>query len=375
MIVLLLINVVERTEFMELNKDLLVKLTEVNGIAGNETQVRELFKAETESYVDEFVQDGLGGIFGKNVGDENGPRVLMAAHMDEVGFMVSQITDKGFIKFVTIGGWWSQVVLAQEVVITTREGKEIEGVTGSKPPHVLSQEARKKPIDMKDIFIDVGASSKEEIAEMGIRPGDMITPKIKTRRLNDTPFLLGKAWDNRIGVAVAIEVLKHAKEKGHQTVLYSGANVQEEVGLRGAKAAANLVKPDIAIALDTGTAGDTPGMTKEEADSELGKGPQVIVYDASMIGHKGFRDFVVDIAEKHDIPFQYTFIPGGGTDAGSLHTAQDGIPSIAITVPVRYLHSTTSVIHEDDFKNTVRLVTAILDELNNDSVKVIRENV
>lgn len=365
----------ERIEYMELNKDLLVKLTEVNGIAGNETQVRELFKEETKDYADDYLQDGLGGIFAKHVGQEEGPRVLMAAHMDEVGFMVSQITEKGFIKFVTIGGWWSQVVLAQEVVITTRDGQEIEGVTGSKPPHVLTAEVRKKPIDMKDIFIDVGAQSKEEIEAMGIRPGDMITPKIKTRRLNNTPFLLGKAWDNRIGVAVAIEVLKHAKEKGHQTVLFSGANVQEEVGLRGAKVAANLIKADIAIALDTGTAGDTPGMTKDEADSELGKGPQVIVYDASMIGHKGFRDFVVDVAEKHDIPFQYTFIPGGGTDAGSIHTAQEGIPSIAITVPVRYLHSTTSVIHEDDFKNTVRLVTAILDELNTDSVQSIRDNV
>lgn len=360
---------------MELNKDLLIQLTEANGIAGNEGQVREVFKNATADYAEEYVQDGLGGIFAKHTGNDQGPKVLMAAHLDEVGFMVSQITEKGFIKFVTIGGWWSQVVLAQEVVVTTREGKKIQGLTGSKPPHVLSAEARKKPIDMKDIFIDVGASSKEEVEAMGIRPGDMITPYIKTRRLNDTPFLLGKAWDNRIGVAVAVEVLKAAHEKEHQTILYSGANVQEEVGLRGAKVAANLIKPDIAIALDTGTAGDTPGMTPEEADSELGKGPQVIVYDASMIAHKGLRDFVVDLAERHDIPFQYTFIPGGGTDAGSIHQAQEGIPSIAITVPVRYLHSTTSVIHEDDFKNTVRLVTTILQELNQDSLQTIRENV
>lgn len=360
---------------MELNKELLVKLTEANGIAGNEGQVRKVFKEATNEYAEEYVQDGLGGIFAKHTGNADGPKVLMAAHMDEVGFMVSQITDKGFIKFVTIGGWWSQVVLAQEVIITNREGKEIQGVTGSKPPHVLTAEARKKPIDMKDIFIDVGASSKEEVEEMGIRPGDMITPYIKTRRLNDTPFLLGKAWDNRIGVAVAIEILKKAHKEGHETVLYSGANVQEEVGLRGAKVAANLIKPDIAIALDTGTAGDTPGMTPEEADSLLGKGPQVIVYDASMIAHKGLRDFVVDVAERHDIPFQYTFIAGGGTDAGSIHQAQEGIPSIAITVPVRYLHSTTSVIHEEDYKNTVRLVAAILAELNHDSLRKIRENV
>lgn len=360
---------------MEINHELLVKLTEVNGIAGNETQVRKLFKSETEDYADKFVQDGLGGIFAKHTGDKEGPTVLMAGHLDEVGFMVNRITDKGFLHFIPIGGWWSQVVLAQEVTVTTQDGKEYIGVTGSKPPHVLTQEARKKPIDMDDIFIDIGASSKEEVHEMGIRPGDMITPYIKTRRMNDTPFLLGKAWDNRIGVAVAIEVLKHAHTEGHKSVLYAGANVQEEIGLRGAKVAPNLVKPDIAIALDTGTAGDTPGMTEKEADSKLGDGPQVIVYDASMVGHKGLRNFVIKVAEKHDIPFQYTFIRGGGTDAGSFHTSQQGIPSIAITVPVRYLHSTTSVIHEDDFKNTVKLVNAILDELDQDALTKINEDV
>ena len=358
-----------------MNMDLLVNLTMAKGIAGNEGQVRQVFKDHAEDFADEILEDGLGGIFAKHVGDANGPKVLMAGHLDEVGFMVSQITEKGFIRFQTIGGWWSQVVLAQQVEITTRQGKVFHGVTGSKPPHVLTAETRKKPIDMSDIFIDIGATSKDQVLEWGIRPGDMITPYIETRRLNpESPFLLAKAWDNRIGVAVAIEVLKHAKANGHQTVLFAGANSQEEVGLRGAKVAANLIQPDIAIALDTGTAGDTPGMKETEADSVLGQGPQVIVFDASMIGHKGLREFVVDVAEEAGIPYQFTFIPGGGTDAGSFHVAQTGIPSIAITVPVRYLHSHTSVIHEDDFKNTVALVTAILDKLNNTSLQTIKEN-
>lgn len=360
---------------MEINRDMLIELTEARGIAGNEGAVRDVFRKWADPYAEEFVQDGLGGIFAKATGDASGPRILMAAHLDEVGFMVSQITERGFLKFVPIGGWWSQVVLAQQVEITTREGKVYHGVTGSKPPHVLTQAARKKPIDMKDVFIDIGASSAEEVEAMGIRPGDMITPYIETRRMNDTKFLLGKAWDNRIGLAVAIEVLKHAHEVGHSSVLYAGANAQEEVGLRGAKTATHMLKPDIALALDTGTAGDTPGMTKQEADSELGKGPQVIVYDASMIAHRGLRQFVTDIAEDLDIPFQYTFIPGGGTDAGSMHQTLDGIPSLAITVPVRYLHTHTSVIHEDDFKNTVRLVNAILERLDRDALVKIRANV
>ena len=360
---------------MKIDKDLLVKLTEANGIAGNEGQIRKIFKKETKDFAEEYLEDGLGGIFAKHTGDKEGPRVLMGAHMDEVGFMVSRITDEGFLFFVPIGGWWSQVVLAHQVTVTTQDGKEYIGVTGSKPPHVLTQEVRNKPIDIKDVFIDIGATSKEEVHEMGIRPGDMITPYIKTRRMNKTSFLLGKAWDNRIGCAVAIEALKYAAENKHPNILFSGANVQEEIGLRGAKVAPNLIKPDIAIALDTGTAGDTPGMTEKEADSKLGKGPQVIVYDASMVGHKGLRQFVVDVAEKHEIPFQFAFIAGGGTDAGSFHTAQTGIPSIAITVPVRYLHSETSVIHEDDYLNTVRLINAILEELDQKALDKIRENV
>ncbi|HFI0463294.1 TPA: M42 family metallopeptidase [Streptococcus suis] len=360
---------------MSINEALLINLTEANGIGGNEGQVRELFKKETQDVAETFVQDGLGGIFAQHTGNAEGPRVMIAGHLDEVGFMVTQITDKGFLKFQTIGGWWSQVVLAQQVTVTTRAGKTFHGVTGAKPPHVLTAEARQKPIDIKDIFVDLGASSKEQVLEWGIRPGDMITPYIKTQRLNGTPFLLGKAWDNRIGVAVAIEVLKNLAASGHDTVLFAGANVQEEVGLRGAKVATHLIQPDISIALDTGTAGDTPGMTPQEADSVLGQGPQVIVFDASMIGHKGFREFVVDIAEAEGIPFQYTFIPGGGTDAGSQHQALNGVPSIAITVPVRYLHSHTSVIHEDDFVNTVKLVTAIIKKLNHDSLKTIHENV
>lgn len=359
---------------MSVNEEYLVKLTEANGIGGNERQLREIFKEEVKDVAEEFLQDGLGGIFAKHTGKADGPRIMLAAHMDEVGFMVKEITEKGFLKFVPIGGWWSQVVLAQQVTVTTREGKEFHGVTGSKPPHVLTPEVRNKPMDMKEIFVDLGASSKEEVEKWGIRPGDMITPYIKTRRLNDTKFLLGKAWDNRIGMAIAIDVFKELAKEGHETVLFSGANVQEEVGLRGARTAAHMLNPDLSFALDTGTAGDTPGMTPSESMSELGKGPQIIVYDASMIGHRGLREFVVDIAEKENIPYQFEFIPGGGTDAGTQHLSLNGIPSIAITVPVRYLHSHTSVIHEDDYLNAVKLMTAVVKALNTESVQSIKDN-
>lgn len=359
-----------------MNKELLVELTEARGVAGHESPVRELFKEKTQDHVDDFVQDGLGSLYGKLASStSSGPKIMAGAHFDEVGFMVKQITKEGFIKFVTVGGWWSQVVLAQEVEILASNGKVYHGITGSKPPHVLTAEARKQPMKMEDIFIDIGAQSKEEVEEWGIRPGDMITPYIKTRRMNpDSPFLLGKAWDNRIGVAVAIELIKHYHQQEHSNELYLGSNVQEEVGLRGAKTAANMIKPDIAFALDTGTAGDTPGMTPDEADSELGKGPQIIIYDASMIPHKGLRDFVIGLCEEHDIPYQPTVIQGGGTDAGSFHQSNDGVPSLAITVPVRYLHSHTSVIHENDYTNTIKLMKLIIDNLDESAYERIINN-
>ena len=350
---------------------MLMDLVAARGVPGNEQEVREVFKQYTEPYADEIMQDGLGSIIAKKEGPVTGPKIMFAGHLDEVGFMVSQITDEGFLKFQTLGGWWNQVLLGQQVEVKNREGKIYHGVVGCKPPHVLSKAAREKPYEIKDMFFDIGATSKEEVSEWGIRPGDMVTPYSPYRRLNDSKFLLAKAWDNRIGTAVAIEVFKNLSEEDLPNSIFAVGNVQEEVGLRGAKTSSNLINPDISFALDTGTAGDTPGMTADESNSKLGKGPQIIVFDASMIAHKGLRDFVVDIAEELEIPFQYEFIPGGGTDAGSQHVSGHGVPSLAITVATRYLHSHSSVIHEDDYHNTVRLVTEVVKRLDQETVDKI----
>jgi len=357
-----------------LNKNeeqLLIDLTTARGVPGNEEEVRKVYKKYAEQFTDDIFYDGLGSIIAKHDSGK-GPKVFISGHMDEVGFMVTKITDKGFIEFQTLGGWWGQVMLAQQVEIKTQEGKIIHGVIGSKPPHVLTAEVRNKPYDIKDMFIDIGATSKEEATEWGIRPGDMVTPYIGYRRMNDGKFLLAKAWDNRIGTAVSLRVLENLAKEGHPNVLFAGSDVQEEVGLRGARTSTHLVDPDIAIALDTGTAGDTPGMTPKEADSVLGKGPQILIFDASMIPHKKLLNFVIQVAEEMAIPFQYTVITGGGTDAGQMHVSRNGVPSIAITVPVRYLHSHTSIIHEEDYFNTVKLVTEIVKRLDSEKVAEIR---
>lgn len=349
---------------------MLKELTDARGIPGNEKEPREVMKKYLSPYVDEIEQDHLGSLIGRKTGKEGGPKILIAGHLDEVGFMVSKIDDKGFIRFQTVGGWWSQVMLAQRVTIVTKKG-DITGVIGSKPPHILSPEARKKPVEIQDMFIDIGASSKEEAEEWGVRPGDMIVPYFEFTVMNNEKMLLAKAWDNRIGCAIAIDVMKELKGSDHPNVVYSVGNVQEEVGLRGAKTSTYKINPDIGFSVDVGIAGDTPGVTEKEAMGKLGAGPQIILYDASLVSHKGLRDFVTNVADELKIPYQFDVIPRGGTDAGSIHLAHQGVPTIAITIATRYIHSHAAILHRDDYENTVKLLVEVIKRLDEETVNKI----
>ncbi|MCU9614156.1 M42 family metallopeptidase [Caldibacillus lycopersici] len=351
---------------------MLKDLTDARGIPGNEKEPREVFKKYIAPFSDELSQDGIGSLIAKKVGQEDGPSVMITGHLDEVGFMVTNIDEKGFIRFQTVGGWWNQVMLSQRVTIVTSTGESITGIIGSKPPHILPAEARKKPFDIKDMFVDIGATSKEEATSWGVRPGDMIVPYFEFTVMKNEKHLLAKAWDNRIGLAIAIDVLKNLKKEKHPNVVYGVGAVQEEVGLRGAKTAAFKVEPDIGFAVDVGIAGDTPGISEKEALSKLGNGPQIIVYDASMISHKGLRDFVTNVADELQIPYQFESIPGGGTDAGSIHLTKAGIPSLAITIPTRYIHSNAGILHRDDYENAVKLITEVVKRLDKETVNNIK---
>jgi len=350
---------------------MLKDLTDARGIPGNEKEVRDVMESYIQPYADKVYTDNLGSLIAKKAGDKNGPKIMVAGHLDEVGFMVTRIDDKGFVYFQTVGGWWSQVMLAQRVTIMSSKG-DVTGVIGSKPPHILSAEARKKPVDIKDMFIDIGAASKEEAAEFGVRPGDSVVPYFEFTQLKNEKMLLAKAWDNRIGCAIAIEVLKQLKGQDHPNIVYGVGTIQEEVGLRGAKTSTNMIEPDIGFGVDVGIAGDTPGISDKEADSKLGDGPQVILYDASMVSHKGVRDLIVDTAEEHQIPFQYATMAGGGTDSGSIHLTANGVPALSITVATRYIHSHAAILHRDDFENAVKLIVEAIKKLDNDKVKEIR---
>lgn len=347
---------------------MLKDLTDAKGIPGNEREPREVMKRYIEPLADSIGYDGLGSLIAEKKGAEEGPRVLVAGHLDEVGFMISKIDDKGFLRFQTVGGWWSQVMLAQRVTIVTRDGRELTGVIGSKPPHILSADARKKPVDIKDMFIDIGASSKEEAMEWGVLPGDMAVPYFEFTVLNNPDYLLAKAWDNRIGCAIAIDVLRELKGEQHPNTVFSAGAVQEEIGLRGARTVAAKVKPDIGFAVDVGIAGDTPGVSSKEASGKMGDGPQIVLFDASMVSHKGLRDLVVETAEQHGIPYQFETIPGGGTDAGSIHLANEGVPSLAICIPTRYIHSHAAMLHKKDYENAVRLIVEVIKKLDRETV-------
>ena len=346
---------------------MLKDLTDARGIAGNEAEVRKVMQTYIEPYADEITNDGLGSLIAKKTGDENGPKIIVTGHLDEVGFMVTQIDKNGFLKFQPVGGWWNQVMLAQRVTIVTRKG-DVTGVIGSKPPHILSPEARKKPVEIKDMFIDIGAASKEEAEEWGVRPGDMIVPYFEFTVMNNEKMLLAKAWDNRIGCAIAINVLKELKNTNHPNVVYGIGAVQEEVGLRGSKTSTFKIQPDIGFAVDVGIAGDTPGVSEKEAMSKMGKGPQIVLYDASMVSHKGLRDLVTDTADELNIPYQFESIPGGGTDAGSIHVTAKGVPALSIGIATRYIHSHAAMLHRDDFENAVKLVVEVIKRLDRETV-------
>ncbi|GGH88270.1 endoglucanase [Pullulanibacillus pueri] len=355
---------------LEPRLQMLKELTDAKGIAGNEAEPRAVMTKYIEPYADEITQDGLGSLIAKKVGKEGGPKIQVTGHLDEIGYMITQIDEKGFLKFQTVGGWWEQVMLAQRVSVVTKKGV-LAGVVGSKPPHILPAEERKKPADKKDMFIDIGVASREEAIEAGVRPGDFVVPVCDFTVMANPKYLMAKAWDNRIGCAIAIDVLKELKDVKHDNVVYGVGSVQEEVGLRGAQTSAQLIQPDIALTVDTGIPGDTPGISSKDASAKIGDGPQIIIYDASMVAHKGLLDFVTGVADEQGIPYQLEAIPGGGTDSGKIHLTGKGVPSISITIATRYIHSAASVIHRDDYENAVKLVVEVAKRLDAEKVKEI----
>lgn len=355
---------------MEEQLKMFKELTEAKGVPGHEKDVRNLIKEYIGPYCDEISHDNLGSIICKKTGTENGPKIMIAGHMDEIGFLVANIDDKGFITFQPLGGWNGKVMLAQKVIITTSTGKEYMGIINGKP----STEA-KASIDKDNMFIDIGVDSKEEVKNLGIRQGDMITPYFEFDQMANSKYLVAKAWDNRVGCALCIDILKELKNKEHNNVVYAVGTVQEEVGCRGAKTTSNIVNPDIGFSLDVSIANDTPGQNTNLGDGKLGNGPQLHIFDGGLVGHVGLRNYLVDIAEELEIPYQINALPFGGTDASQMHLAHDGALCMSIGIPTRYIHSHASIIHKDDYDNTVKLVVEFMKRLDNEAyLNILSDN-
>ncbi|MEW6182108.1 MAG: M42 family metallopeptidase [Bacillota bacterium] len=356
--------------------ELLKALTETPGVSGFESPVRKVLAERLTPFASEISVDGLGSLIAVKKGVSAEPRIMVAAHMDEVGFMVTQITDEGFVKFQTLGGWWEQVLLAQRVDILT-SGGSVPGVIGAKSPHILSPEDRKQPVKMKSMFIDVGATGREEAARTGVKPGDPVIPYSPFTVCRNARTLMAKALDDRSGCAMVVELFQRLNPCELPGTVFGVMTVQEEVGLRGAVTSAEAVNPDVAVVADVTVATDTPGITADDVPVKmyLGKGPAIGFYDNTMIPHIPFRDFVIKTAEENNIPYQIEVMAGGGTDAGRIHIHRRGVPSIVIGIPVRYIHDHTGIAHIDDYENAVKLITSVVKGLNAETLNSLRYHI
>ncbi len=345
---------------------LLQELTDAHSVPGHEDEVRAIFVNELEE-CGELSTDGLGSVFCETGND--GPRVLLAGHMDEVGFLVQNITPEGFIQFLPVGGWWEHSLLSQRVEILTRGGEKILGVVASRPPHFLPEAQRRQVMTIDQMFIDVGAESRRDVIEgLGISLGDPIAPCSEFTPMAREDYFMAKAFDNRVGMAGVIQAGQILAESMHPNRLILCGTVQEEVGLRGAKTAAAFSKPDVAIILEGPPADDAPGFNRSESQGRLGGGVQIRMFDPTAITNPRLAGLVIDLARAEGIPHQVTVRRSGGTDAGSFHLANQGIPSIVLGVPARYIHTHNAIIDVNDHLHLLTLVIALVRKLDQPTV-------
>ncbi|MEM2263108.1 MAG: M42 family metallopeptidase [Candidatus Bathyarchaeia archaeon] len=339
--------------------EILEKLSNACGVAGREDEVKKIMKDFLKPCVDEISEDKLGNIIGVKKGKKNAPKVMLAAHMDEIGLFVKTISKDGFLQFTKIGGIDDRILLAQKVIVHTEKGP-LHGIIGSKPPHIQKEEERKKVFTYDELFVDIGAESQEEAKKMGVKIGDPVSFDIKFARIGND-VVIGKAFDDRVGCAVMIEAMKMLKET--ECTIYAVGTVQEEVGLRGATVAAFGIYPDVGIALDVTVAGDVPGVKEVEAPVKMRRGPAIEIADMSLITHPKVLRLLVEAAEENNIPYQLETGLPGSTDAARIALTREGVPSGVISVPTRYIHSPASMVSLKDVENAVKLTVAALQKI------------
>lgn len=349
----------KKNDELERVNSLLEEFSNEYGISGFEKRVRELLREKIKPYVNEIRIDNMGNLIATKKG--KGPRVMIAAHMDEIGFMVKYVDEQGYIYFSRSGGWFDQTLLNQRVVVHTAK-KDYFGVIGSKAPHVMKPEERLRVVPISEMYVDIGAIDKKDVEKAGVEIGDTITIDRKYQRLmNDLGS--GKALDNRAGVVSMLETARILAEEDVQAeVIYVGT-VQEEIGLKGARTAAHGVNPDVAIAVDTTIPGDHPGMEKRSSILELGKGPVLTVSDAEGAGivvDEKTLTWMKSTAKEKKIDYQLSIGEGGMTDAAIINLTREGIPSGGISIATRYLHSPVEVAHLGDIEQCAKLTAEVI---------------
>jgi len=334
--------------------DNLEKLSNASGVVGREEEVRNLMVKLLEPHADKVYIDKLENVIAVKKNKNKTPKVMLAAHMDEIGLMVKTVNKEGFIQFAKMGGIDDRLLLAQKVIVQSSKGP-VHGIVGSKPPHIQKEEERKKIVTYDELFIDIGAESKEDVTKMGVRVGDPIVFDEKFVSIGKD-LVIGKAFDNRIGCAIMIETLKLLKDTDCN--VFAVGTVQEEVGLRGATTAAFGVDPDVGLALDVTVAGDVPGVREFDSSVKMGKGPALSVTDAGLITHPKVLRIMLDTAEENKIAYQLETGLMGTTDAARISLARQGVPCGTLSVPARYIHSPIGMINLRDAEASAKLTAA-----------------
>ena len=337
------------------------KLSALLGVSGHEEEVRAFILEEIEKkdLADKSWIDPLGNVLAIKEGNVGENRILLDAHIDEIGFMVSHIDKKGFLHFVSIGGWDNRILLGQSIILKSGEGKIFHGIIGSKPPHLSTMEERKKVVDIPNMYIDIGMSSDEEVLDNNINIGSIGT---LTSPYVEFPngMVRGKAFDDRTGCNVLLHTMMLLKEKEHSDTILFNFAAQEEVGRYGAITGAYSLKPTMALAIENSTAGDVPGIRDSEIPVYIGRGPAITVADKSIITNPKINRRLIKNAELEDVKYQYKKPRYGWTDAGKIQFSRAGVPSSVVSVPCRYIHSPTSFLKLEDIAETVKLLEVFI---------------
>ena len=348
---------------MDRMEKLLMEFTEATGVSGAEGEVFALMEKHVGP-VAEISRDRLGSFIGRLKNGEDSPKIMLAAHMDEIGMMVSHFAGN-FVKFNPLGGWWPPRLVGLPVKIITRKG-EIPGVVATRSPFLMEKEDRDRPQKPADMFIDVGLTGTKKPESLGIRPGDPVVPVFPFTVLKGGRTYMAKAWDDRLGCAVIAEVMRKLSRLSVPNAVYAVGtalqielkSLQEEVGIRGAVTSGHAVSPDVCFAIDVNIARDLPGSSEGEPE-KLGEGVSICVYDATLIPNTRLRDLVAGVAGRKKVPHHFSAVPFGGTDGGRVHLNESGVPTLVIGIPTRYIHSAAGIVARKDIDAAVRLLVEV----------------